>query len=102
MSVAGPNGASLTIRYRGEKETGMAGYRSPLRSRIARLTGELGRCYRRAFEASLKRHVLRAMRNARPTDLTVLDDRVLKDIGISRNEASHARTPGDRKDSPLL
>jgi hypothetical protein len=101
-SVVGPNGASLTIRYGGEKKTDMAVHRSLLRTYVARLTAKLGRCYRRAFEASLKRRVLRAMRNARPTDLSVLDDRVLKDIGIGRDEAKRDRTPGDRKGSPLL
>jgi uncharacterized protein YjiS (DUF1127 family) len=64
-----------------------------LRIYAERAAGTIARWCRSAFEASLRRHILRATRNAQLRELSELDDRLLKDIGISRHEADASRRP---------
>jgi hypothetical protein len=47
----------------------------------------------RAFEASLRRHILRATRNMPLREFSILDDGQLWDVGVSRDEARPGRCP---------
>jgi uncharacterized protein YjiS (DUF1127 family) len=100
-SVAGPNGACLTMRH-GRKNGSPAVHRSPLRICAARAATAIARWCHRAFEASLRRHILRVTRNTQLRELSKLDDRLLKDIGISRDEAYPDRGRVTGNESPLL
>jgi hypothetical protein len=57
------------------------------------LTETIVRWCHRAFEASLRRHILRATRNTPLRELSILDDGHLRDIRISRDEARPGRRP---------
>jgi uncharacterized protein YjiS (DUF1127 family) len=91
-SVAGPNGASLPVRHDRENRSPVPVRRSTFRLCVARAGDSIARWCRRAFEASLRRHVLRVTRNTQLRELSGLDDRSLKDIGISRVEADRPMT----------
>jgi uncharacterized protein YjiS (DUF1127 family) len=96
-SVGRPNGASSAIRL-GRESGSVASVRRPrLRIYAARAAATIVRWCRSAFEASLRRHILRATRNAQLRELSELDDRLLKDIGINRNEARPDRGRSDRE-----
>lgn len=96
-SVARPNGASLPVRHGRKNGSPLSVRTSPLRICVARAAAPIARWCHRAFEASLRRHILRVTRNTQLRELSKLDDRQLKDIGISRDEACPDRGPYDRE-----
>jgi uncharacterized protein YjiS (DUF1127 family) len=96
-SVVGANGASLTIRHRRESGSRVAARRSRFAIYAARAAAAIARWCHRAFEASLRRYILRATRNIQLRELAELDDRLLKDIGISRDEARTGRRAQERE-----
>jgi uncharacterized protein YjiS (DUF1127 family) len=96
-SAAGPNGASFPVRHDGKNESPVSLRISPWRICIARAAAPIARWCHRAFEASLRRHILRVTRNSQLRELAELDDRQLKDIGISRDEARTGRRALERE-----
>jgi uncharacterized protein YjiS (DUF1127 family) len=96
-SVAGPNGSYLTVRHERKNRSPVSVRISPLRICAARAAAAIARWCHRAFEASLRRHILRVTRNTQLRELSKLDDRLLRDIGISRDEACPDRGPCGRK-----
>ena len=96
-SAAGPNCASLPVRHDGKNGSPVSVRTSPWRTCVARVAAPIARWCHRAFEASLRRHILRVTRNAQLRGLAELDDRQLKDIGISRDEARTGRRALERE-----
>jgi uncharacterized protein YjiS (DUF1127 family) len=96
-SVAGPNDSSLTVRNRKKSGSPVPLRRSALQICVERAATTIASWCHGAFEASLRRHILRATRNTQLRELSDLDGRHLNEIGISRDEARPRRVPCNRE-----